>query len=65
MKRMDGFEVLAGLQELKKRPKVVMLSMNDTQGVMDRALASGANAFVPKKLAYDKLVDAVKAVVSS
>lgn len=65
MDRLDGFEVLSALQKMPVRPQVVMLSMNDSSAVAEKALASGASAFVPKKLAHARLLDAVKAAAAS
>lgn len=60
MDRLDGFGVLNALQKMPVRPRVVMLSMNDSSAVAERALAGGASAFVPKKQAHARLLEAVK-----
>lgn len=60
MEHLDGFDVLSALQEVPDAPKVVMLSMNDSSSVAQRALDNGASAFVPKKMAHADLLDAVK-----
>lgn len=54
-----GFDMLRGLQQMAERPAVVMFSINDTSGAIERAYANGASAFVPKKKAHAELVQAV------
>lgn len=65
MERLDGFEVLSALKKMPDAPKVVMLSMNDSSAVAQRALENGASAFVPKKMAHAELLDAVKSAARS
>lgn len=65
MQRLDGFEVLSALQKTPDAPKVVMLSMNDSSAVVEKALNNGASAFVPKKMAHAQLLDAVKSAARS
>lgn len=65
MDRLDGFGVLSALQKMPHPPKVVMLSMNDSSAVADRALNSGASAFVPKKMAHAQLLNAVRTAARS
>lgn len=59
MDRLDGFDVLSALKKVPDAPKVVMLSMNDSSAVAQRALDDGASAFVPKKMAHADLLNAV------
>lgn len=54
-----GIDLMRGLQNMANRPAVVMFSINDTTGAIERAYASGASAFVPKKKAHAELVQAV------
>lgn len=54
-----GIDMLRGLQHMTDRPAVVMFSINDTTGAIERAYANGASAFVPKKKAHAELVQAV------
>jgi len=65
MRRMDGFQVLAALSQARQHPRVVMLSMNDSSDMVQRALAGGASAFVSKKMAHAELVEAVKSAAHS
>ena len=60
MSVMDGFKVLKAMRARPKVPKVVMFSMNDSAALAERALAEGASAFVPKRLAFTRLVEAVR-----
>ena len=64
MPKLDGFGVLKALQKMPRRPKVLMLSMDDTIDARQRALAHGASAYVPKQFTHQQLLPAVKAVAA-
>jgi len=63
MPDMNGFEVLKALRRLAKRPKVVMLSMNDSNDLIEKALQNGAGAYIRKHEAGSRLVPAVRQIV--
>ena len=63
MSVMDGFKVLKAVRAMPNAPKVVMFSMNDSAALAKRALDEGASAFVPKRFAYTRLVEAVQSAV--
>lgn len=63
MPRKDGISVLEALRASLKRPKVVVLSMNNTSGLRETVLAAGADAFVAKRRAVEQLLPTIRAVV--
>ena len=65
MPHVNGFDVLEAMAGLTKRPKVIMLSMNDSSDVIAKALRNGAGAYVTKHEAGSRLVPAVREVVRS
>lgn len=65
MPDLDGFEVLALLQTESQRPKVVVLSMNDSSGTISKAIAKGASGYVCKIRAYRDLMWVIKVVLEA
>jgi len=63
MPRLDGFQLIARIRReatLRGLP-IVVLSSRTSQGARDRALAAGANVFLPKSRHRRNLVAAVAA----
>ena len=61
MPRLDGFQLIARIRReatLRGLP-IVVLSSRTSQGARDRALAAGANVFLPKSRHRRSLVAAV------
>jgi two-component system response regulator DesR len=56
---MDGIKATAAIRE-EGETAVVVFSFHDDQGTVDRALAAGATAFVPKQQSAEELIAAVR-----
>jgi DNA-binding NarL/FixJ family response regulator len=63
MPGMDGFETAKRIRELAS-PAIVMLSLHDDAASRARAEASGANAFVSKCDASDRVVETIRRVAA-
>lgn len=63
MADMDGLEVLSALHG-EATPRVIMVSMHEDRGLIERTLATGAAGYVCKKSAPTELVTAMRAVGS-
>lgn len=62
--QMDGFAVLKALDEMPESPTVLVVSANDAASTKEKVLALGADGFVPKEKAYQKLLPAIREVVA-
>jgi DNA-binding NarL/FixJ family response regulator len=62
MPELDGIEVARQLQEVSPTTKVVMLSMHDSDQLIQRAMDAGAQAYILKSDLTECLVKAVKGV---
>jgi DNA-binding NarL/FixJ family response regulator len=60
MPRRSGIEVLEALAARAVSPAVVVLSMQDDMGLVERSLALGAKGYVLKQAVSDELVAAVR-----
>lgn len=65
MPGLDGFGFLEKLQASAQHPKVVVLSMHDSPGVIKSAIANGASAFVHKMRAHRDLLTVIKDVIQA
>ena len=59
--RMGAYEAVACMLTLPSAPGVVILSMHDEPGMVERFLALGAAGYVAKSAEMDELVEAVRA----
>jgi DNA-binding NarL/FixJ family response regulator len=64
MPGMDGFSGLAALKEAARGLRAVVVSGRNDPDTVDRALACGACAYIPKSLAGPAFIDAVKRVLA-
>ena len=64
MPRLNGLESARQIAGCSPETRVLILSMYDTDEVVDKAVASGAKGFVRKSEAEVDLVDAVRAVLN-
>jgi DNA-binding NarL/FixJ family response regulator len=64
MPRLNGIDVAARLQKLKRPPRVVILSMHADESYIIRALAAGARAYLLKDATDEDLLPALRTVAS-
>jgi len=64
MPGLNGFDVLERLRRQDPSPPVIMLSMHSSVEDVARAMAAGANGYLPKESAFDELSQALDAVFS-
>ena len=64
MPGVGGLEVLRALRQRPSPPAVVVLTMHDDAGHVDRALAAGASGYVLKSASRDEIIRALTAAVS-
>lgn len=63
MPKMDGVEFIKSLRENYPDQKVLVLSMYNEAGYINKMIANGANGYVLKKSNKSELVDAIKKVL--
>lgn len=63
MPKMDGIEFMKTLRENHPDQKVLVLSMYNEAGYINKMIALGANGYVLKKSTKDELVDAIKKIL--
>jgi two-component system, NarL family, response regulator NreC len=64
MPRLNGIDVAARLQKLKRPPQVIILSMHADESYIIRALAAGARAYLLKDATDEDLLPALRTVAS-
>ena len=64
MPRLNGIDVAARLQKLKRPPRVIILSMHADESYIIRALAAGARAYLLKDATDEDLLPALRTVAS-
>jgi DNA-binding NarL/FixJ family response regulator len=62
MPRLNGIEVAARLQKVKRPPHVIILSMHADESYIIRALSAGARAYLLKDATDEDLIPAVRTV---
>jgi DNA-binding NarL/FixJ family response regulator len=62
MPRLSGLEACPRLKEISPGVKVLVLTMHEDEGYLQRLLRAGADGFVLKRSAHTQLVEAVRAV---
>jgi len=65
MPKMDGLGVLDRLQRIKRKPKVVVLTSDDTPGTLLRAIRQQAHQFVHKPVEPQALLSLVHAALKA
>ena len=60
MPLMNGLDAAREIKRLTPAPKVVILTMHESKHMRTDAQAAGADAYVPKMEAAEKLLDMVK-----
>ncbi len=63
MPKMDGVEFMKSLRENYPDQKILVLSMYNEAGYINKMIALGANGYVLKKSDKNELVDAIKKVL--
>jgi two-component system response regulator NreC len=64
MPKLNGIDVAARLQKLKRAPSVIILSMHADESYIIRALAAGARAYLLKDATDEDLLPAVRTVAA-
>lgn len=64
MPKLNGIEVAARLQKLRRPPQVIILSMHADESYIIRALSAGARAYLLKDATDEDLIPAVRTVAS-
>ena len=64
MPKLNGIDVAARLQKLKRPPRVIILSMHADESYIIRALAAGARAYLLKDATDEDLLPAVRTVAA-
>jgi CheY-like chemotaxis protein len=64
MKDMYGLDVLAKLRELDADSRVIIASADIQDSTREMVTAAGANAFINKPLSPEKVLQALKSVIS-
>lgn len=62
MPRMDGFEVMDALRGDPHRPRILVLTMSHSEGMMQKAFEHGADGFCTKTSGSAALFEAVDQV---
>lgn len=62
MPKLNGIDVAARLQKIKRPPHVIILSMHADESYIIRALAAGARAYLLKDATDEDLLPAVRAL---
>jgi DNA-binding NarL/FixJ family response regulator len=65
MPGMDGFEILKAVRKVKSELKIVVFSGFSSGKIADQVLAAGANAYVEKGVALEKLSHLLQAMIPS
>jgi two-component system, NarL family, response regulator NreC len=64
MPKLNGIDVAARLQKLKRPPSVIILSMHADESYIIRALSAGARAYLLKDATDEDLLPAVRTVAA-
>ena len=64
MPKLNGIDVAARLQKVKRPPHVIILSMHADESYIIRALAAGARAYLLKDATDEDLLPAVRALAA-
>jgi two-component system response regulator NreC len=64
MPKLNGIDVAARLQKLKRPPQVIILSMHADESYIIRALSAGARAYLLKDATDEDLLPAVRTVAA-
>lgn len=64
MPKLNGIEVAARLQKLRRPPQVIILSMHADESYIIRALSAGARAYLLKDATDEDLIPAVRTVAA-
>ena len=62
MPRMDGFEVMDALRDHPLRPRILVLTMSHSEGMMQKAFEHGADGYCTKTSGRAALLEAVERV---
>jgi len=60
----NGMDVISGLKQVDSKIKILVLSMHDERYHAEQVLQAGAHGYIMKEAAGDKVIDAIKVVMS-
>jgi DNA-binding NarL/FixJ family response regulator len=63
MPKMNGFEVLRQMNELKLSTRVVFLTMHSEEDIFEKAMELGAKAYLLKESVTDDIIQSMKSVL--
>ncbi|MEO1784341.1 response regulator transcription factor [Thermodesulfobium sp. 4217-1] len=58
----SGLDLIDSIKSSSPNTKILILSMFEDETMIVKALKMGANGFVPKRLAYDELIEALETI---
>jgi len=61
---MSGLDVIKALRGRYSDIKTLVISMHEESMYMDRAIRAGANGYIPKKYAYDSIIEAINRILA-
>lgn len=64
MPGMNGLETAERLLKRQKKARIILLSMHDHQGFVERAVAMGVRGYVLKEQAVDQIIQAIRDVAA-
>ncbi len=62
MPGLDGLQALRQLHELSPRPRVLVLTVHEDEGLLRESIRAGAAGYIVKRAVATELVDAIRAV---
>lgn len=64
LKGMDGLELIKRIRSRNHRPFILVLSMYDEEFYASRAIQAGANGYIMKEEASERVIDAIRKVLA-
>jgi DNA-binding NarL/FixJ family response regulator len=65
MPLMGGIEAAKRIREVAPAVAIVIVSMDDSEGMVEAAIAAGARGYIAKHDAHDRLVPAIRALLAN
>ncbi|WP_234405740.1 response regulator transcription factor [Thermodesulfobium acidiphilum] len=59
---ISGLDLIDSIKKYSINTKILILSMFEDETMIVKALKMGANGFIPKRLAYEELIEALKTI---
>ncbi len=61
---MSGLDVIKAIRARFRDMKILVISMYEGPLYVDRAIRAGANGYIPKKYAYDSIIEAINKILA-